>query len=313
MTNLRVLFAGTPEFALASLTALVDAGIKPVAVMTQPDRPAGRGKRLSASPVKRFALEQDIDVLQPETLRDADVVVELAALSPDIVIVAAYGLILPQDVLDIPQNGCLNVHASLLPRWRGAAPIQAAILNGDTETGVSLMSMTAGLDCGPVYATQVLAIGNDETAGELHDRLAGLGAELLLRNLAAIVNGDLEAVAQDDSQGSYAAKIGKQDAVLDWRRSAQELKRLVRAYNPVPGAWFDLDGQRIKCWQVSMLDDVDDEAGKVVSSGRRGIIVACRDGGLILESLQRPGKRAVTGAEFSAAVNLADRTLSVPE
>ncbi len=313
MTNLRVLFAGTPEFALASLTALVDAGIKPVAVMTQPDRPAGRGKRLSASPVKRFALEQDIDVLQPETLRDADVVVELAALSPDIVIVAAYGLILPQDVLDIPQHGCLNVHASLLPRWRGAAPIQAAILNGDTETGVSLMSMTAGLDCGPVYATQALAIGNDETAGELHDRLAGLGAELLLRNLAAIVNGDLEAVAQDDSQGSYAAKIGKQDAVLDWRRSAQELKRLVRAYNPVPGAWFDLDGQRIKCWQVSMLDDVDDEAGKVVSSGRRGIIVACGDGGLILESLQRPGKRPVTGAEFSAAVNLADRTLSVPE
>ncbi|MCK5326307.1 MAG: methionyl-tRNA formyltransferase [Woeseiaceae bacterium] len=313
MTNLRVLFAGTPEFALASLTALVDAGIKPVAVMTQPDRPAGRGKRLSASPVKRFALEQDIDVLQPETLRDADVVVELAALSPDIVIVAAYGLILPQDVLDIPQHGCLNVHASLLPRWRGAAPIQAAILNGDTETGVSLMSMTAGLDCGPVYATQALAIGNDETAGELHDRLAGLGAELLLRNLAAIVNGDLEAVAQDDSQGSYAAKIGKQDAVLDWHRSAQELKRLVRAYNPVPGAWFDLDGQRIKCWQVSMLDDVDDEAGKVVSSGRRGIIVACGDGGLILESLQRPGKRPVTGAEFSAAVNLADRTLSVPE
>ncbi len=313
MTNPRVLFAGTPEFALASLTALVDAGIKPVAVMTQPDRPAGRGKRLSASPVKRFALEQDIDVLQPETLRDADVVAELAALSPDIVIVAAYGLILPQDVLDIPQRGCLNVHASLLPRWRGAAPIQAAILNGDTETGVSLMSMTAGLDCGPVYATQALAIGNDETAGELHDRLAGLGAELLLRNLAAIVNGDLEAVAQDDSQGSYAAKIGKQDAVLDWHRSAQELKRLVRAYNPVPGAWFDLDGQRIKCWQVSMLDDVDDEAGKVVSSGRRGIIVACGDGGLILESLQRPGKRAVTGAEFSAAVNLADRTLSVPE
>lgn len=313
MTNPRVLFAGTPEFALASLTALVDAGIKPVAVMTQPDRPAGRGKRLSASPVKRLALEQDIDVLQPATLRDVDVVAALAALSPDIMIVAAYGLILPQEVLDIPQHGCLNVHASLLPRWRGAAPIQAAILNGDPETGVSLMSMTAGLDCGPVYVTQALAIGNDETAGELHDRLADLGGELLLRNLAAIVNGDLEAVAQDDSEASYAAKIDKQDAVLDWRRSAQELKRLVRAYNPVPGARFDLDGQRIKCWQVSRLDDVYDEAGKVVSSGRRGIIVACGEGGLILESLQRPGKRPVTGAEFSAAVNLAGRTLSVPE
>jgi len=313
MTSSKVLFAGTPEFALASLRALLDAGIKPVAVMTQPDRPAGRGKRLSASPVKCFAVEEGIDVLQPATLRDADVVAELAALSPDIMIVAAYGLILPQDVLDIPQYGCLNVHASLLPHWRGAAPIQAAILNGDPETGISLMAMTAGLDCGPVYATQALTIGDDETAGELHDRLAGLGGELLVRNLAAIINGDLESRVQDESQVTYAAKIGKQDAVLDWRRSAHELKRLVRAYNPVPGAWFDLDGQRIKLWQVSRIDDVCDQAGKVVASGRRGIVVACGEGGLILESLQRPGKRPVTGAEFSATVDLAGKTLSVPQ
>lgn len=313
MTSPKVLFAGTPEFALASLRALVDAGTRPIAVLTQPDRPAGRGKRLTASPVKEYALQVGIDVMQPSTLRNADVVAELAALSCDLMIVAAYGLILPQDVLDLPTHGCVNVHASLLPRWRGAAPIQAAILNGDPETGISLMSMTAGLDCGPVYVTKALSIGADETAGELHDRLADLGGRLLVQHLDAIVAGEFEAVEQDESQAIYAPKISKQDAVMDWRRSARELRRLVRAYNPVPGAWFELDGQRIKCWDVSTLDDVRDEPGKVVSSEQREIIVACGEGGLILETLQRPGKRPVTGGEFSAAIDLAGRTLSSPE
>lgn len=313
MTSPRVLFAGTPEFALASLRALVDAGTRPIAVLTQPDRPAGRGKRVTASPVKEYALQAGINVMQPSTLKDADVVTELAALSCDLMIVAAYGLILPQDVLDLPTHGCINVHASLLPRWRGAAPIQAAILNGDPETGISLMSMTAGLDCGPVYVTSALSIGADETAGELHDRLADLGGRLLVQHLDAIVAGDLAAVEQDESQAIYAPKISKQDAVIDWRRSAHELQRLVRAYNPVPGAWFELDGQRIKCWNVSTLDDVHDEPGKVVSSGRHEIVVACGEGGLILNTLQRPGKRPVTGREFSAAIELASRTLSSPE
>lgn len=313
MTSPRVLFAGTPEFALASLRALVDAGTRPIAVLTQPDRPAGRGKRVTASPVKEYALQAGINVMQPSTLKDADVVTELAALSCDLMIVAAYGLILPQDVLDLPTHGCINVHASLLPRWRGAAPIQAAILNGDPETGISLMSMTAGLDCGPVYVTSALSIGADETAGELHDRLADLGGRLLVQHLDAIIAGDLAAVEQDESQAIYAPKISKQDAVIDWRRSAHELQRLVRAYNPVPGAWFELDGQRIKCWNVSTLDDVHDEPGKVVSSGRHEIVVACGEGGLILNTLQRPGKRPVTGREFSAAIELASRTLSSPE
>jgi methionyl-tRNA formyltransferase len=308
-----VLFAGTPEFALASLRALVDAGTRPIAVLTQPDRPAGRGKRVTASPVKLYALQAGIDVMQPSTLKDADVVTELAALSCDLMIVAAYGLILPQDVLDLPTHGCVNVHASLLPRWRGAAPIQAAILNGDPGTGISLMSMTAGLDSGPVYVTSALSIGADETAGELHDRLAELGGRLLVQHFDAIVSGELDAVEQDESQAIYAPKISKQDAVMDWRRSAHDLQRLVRAYNPVPGAWFELDGQRIRCWNVSTFDDIHDEPGKVVSTGRREIIVACGEGGLILETLQRPGKRPVTGGEFSAAIDLAGRTLSSPE
>lgn len=316
MTSPKVLFAGTPEFALASLRALVDSGTKPVAVLTQPDRPAGRGKKLAQSPVKQFAIENGIEVLQPASLRNPEIVAELRGLSPDILIVAAYGLILPQEVLDIPTHGCLNVHASLLPRWRGAAPIQAAILNGDPESGISLMAMTAGLDCGPVYVMEALAIGDDETAGELHDRLAELGGNLLVRSLDDIVNGKLDAVEQDESLAIYAPKIKTRDARIDWNRSASELQRLVRAFNPVPGAWFDLDGQRIKCWRVSCTGartgTVSDEPGKIISSGRGGLIVACGESGLILESVQRAGKRRVTGEELSSAMDFDGKVLTAP-
>ena len=304
-----MLFAGTPEFALASLRALVDRGFVPVAVLTQPDRPAGRGKKLAQSPVKQFAIERGIDVLQPQTLRDRDIVAELTALEPDILVVAAYGLILPQDVLDIPRSGCLNVHASLLPRWRGAAPIQAAILNGDPQTGITLMSMTAGLDCGPVYAAEALDIGAEETAGELHDRLAELGGCLLLQHFDSILDGSLPAAVQDESQATYAPKISKDDARIDWRAPATELLRRVRAYNPVPGAWFELDGQRIKCWQASRADTAGAAPGTVLSADKNGVVVACGDGALSLDSLQRPGKGRVTGPEFAAAVDLRDRQL----
>lgn len=312
MTSPKVLFAGTPEFALASLRALVDSGVKPATVLTQPDRPAGRGKKLTQSPVKQFAIESGIEVVQPASLRSPEVVAELRTRSPDILIVAAYGLILPQEVLDIPTHGCLNVHASLLPRWRGAAPIQAAILNGDAATGISLMAMTAGLDCGPVYVTEALSIGDDETAGELHDRLAELGGTLLVQSLDDVVNGKLDSVEQDESLVTYAPKIKSGDARIDWSRSASELQRLVRAYNPVPGAWFDLDGQRIKCWRVSIAGAVSDEPGKIISSGRSGLVVACGEGGLILESVQRPGKRPVTGEELSTAMDLAGKILTAP-
>jgi methionyl-tRNA formyltransferase len=310
MSDTRVLFAGTPEFALASLQALTGSGIVPLAVLTQPDRPAGRGKRLTASPVKLFALEHGIEVLQPATLKDPDAVARVAAFAPDILVVAAYGLILPQSVLDIPTKGCLNVHASLLPRWRGAAPIQAAILAGDAETGVSLMAMTAGLDCGPVYVEERIAIGPDDTAGELHDRLAVLGGELLVRHFDAIVSGALQAEQQDDALATYAPKIGKQDARLDWREPAEALQRRVRAYNPVPGAFFLLDGAPVKCWRAGVVACSDEAApGDVLSADRDGIVVACGRDALRLDSLQRPGKRPVTAGEFSGAVAMPGRHL----
>ena len=312
MTSPRLLFAGTPEFALASLRAMVDSGLRPVAVLSQPDRPSGRGRRLTASPVKAYSRQQDIDVLQPVTLRDEGIVAGLAELSLDLIVVAAYGLILPQSILDLPSCDCVNVHASLLPRWRGAAPIQAAILHGDAETGISLMSLTAGLDCGPVYASESIEIGEDETAGELHDRLAELGGRLLVRCLPAILSGDLDAKEQDESLASYAPKIDKQDAGMDWRRPALELQRLVRAYNPVPGAWFEFDAERIKCWEVRRNDNAPGRPGQVLSANRAGLTVACGDGALDLLSVQRPGKRRISGAELSGSVDIAGRTLGVP-
>ena len=318
MKDARVIFAGTPEFARASLSALVDSGVVPVAVLTQPDRPAGRGKHIMASPVKRYAEEHGIPVMQPATLRDESVVSELAAFEPDVLIVAAYGLILPQDVLDIPSRGCINVHASLLPRWRGAAPIQAAILAGDRSSGISLMSMTAGLDCGPVFMASQIEIAGDETAGSLHDKLAKLGGDLLARHLDDILDGRIRAVPQDEAAVTYAAKIQKSDARLDWSKSASELERQVRAYHPVPGAFFFAPSDdeqtdsslRIKCWRAQSNADVDAITGTVVASGADGMVVACGRGALRLLELQLPGKRRVTAREFSDQLDLVGRVLT---
>jgi len=304
----RTIFAGTPDFALASLEALVESGRTPVAVLTQPDRPAGRGKKLTASPVKRYAGKQGIPVMQPETLRDADAVSALEKLEPDLLVVAAYGLILPQNVLDIPTHGCLNVHASVLPRWRGAAPIQAAILAGDETTGISLMAMTAGLDCGPVFHTSEVTIGVDESAGELHDRLAALGGAALVEHLDRIVGGELAAVEQDESRATYAPKIQKQDAGIDWRLTAAELARRVRAYNPFPGAFFFAGETRIKVWRSAAVDG-DAEPGTVLQSNRDGIVVACGSGALRLEELQLPGKRRATPQEFAGQFELSGTRL----
>jgi len=315
MNNPRIIFAGTPAFALASLSALVEAGHTPCAVLTQPDRPAGRGKRITESPVKRYAIEHDIPVLQPATLRNEKAAAELTALEPDMLIVAAYGLLLPQNVLDIPRAGCLNVHASLLPRWRGAAPIQAAILAGDEITGISLMGMTAGLDCGPVYATAELRIGEQETAGELHDRLAALGGEILVARLDDILNGKLSAIEQDDAAASYAGKIDKQDAELDWTQSATTLARAVRAYNPVPGAFFFAPQKdageplRLKCWRAGVTDAHDAQPGEVLQCDGDGFVVACGEGALSIEELQLPGKRRGPVREVARHLDLSGQTL----
>jgi methionyl-tRNA formyltransferase len=309
----RIVFAGTPEFALASLTALVEAGRKPVAVLTQPDRPAGRGKKLTASPVKVFAGEHGIPVQQPRTLRDPEAVTAFAALQPDLLIVAAYGLILPQDVLDVPTHGCLNVHASLLPRWRGAAPIQAAILAGDATTGISLMAMTAGLDCGPVFHAEPIEIGPGETAGELHDRLAALGGSLLVERLDAIIAGELRAIPQDDAQATYAPKIDKQDARIDWSLSAPDVVRRIRAYNPFPGAFCftapDAGEHRIKIWRATAIGG-EGAPGEVLRCDRDAVVVACGSGAISLDELQLPGKRRVTAQEFAGQLDLDGRRLT---
>jgi methionyl-tRNA formyltransferase len=300
MTAAKILFAGTPEFALASLRALVDAGQQPGAVLTQPDRPAGRGKQLQSSPVKQFATASGLITWQPATLRDPGVVRRIADLAPDIIVVAAYGLILPQAVLDIPPAGCLNVHASLLPRWRGAAPIQAAILHGDAETGVSLMRMEAGLDTGPVYAMRSISIGDNETAGELHDRLAVLGGQLLTERFREIIDGTLQAVPQDDALASHAGKIARRDAAINWTVAAAEIARKIRAYNPVPGAYFECGGEHVKVFRAQAIAAEAAAAGTVITAGKQGIEVACGQGALRLEDLQRPGRRRISAAEFAA-------------
>ena len=297
---MRVIFAGTPEFAAASLRALLDSGQSPVAVLTQPDRPAGRGRKLTPSPVKVLAQQFGVDVLQPSTLKDDDVLNSLKELQADVMVVAAYGLLLPQSVLSVPRVACVNVHASLLPRWRGAAPVQAAILAGDEETGISLMQMEAGLDTGPVYKTWSTVIGENETAGELQERLAEAGGKLLVDNLAEIVDGELAADAQNGLEATYAGKVKTADARIDWSESAQQLQRVVRAYDPVPGAWTTLDDERIKCWRATAVAATSNMPGEILDIDANGLIVACSDGAIAIQQLQRPGKKTVTAAEFSS-------------
>jgi methionyl-tRNA formyltransferase len=310
MSVATILFAGTPEFSRASLRALVEANYVPAAVLTQPDRPAGRGKKMSASPVKQYARARGMEVWQPTSLKDPDVIGKIRGMNPDIIIVAAYGLIFPRAVLDIPRLGCLNIHASLLPRWRGASPIQQSILRGDKETGICLMRMEAGLDTGPVYASVSTPIGADETAGELHDRLAEMGGRLLVDKLDEILAGHLHAAPQDEARATYAAKIMRQDAAIDWDTDAVDIQRSIRAYNPVPGAYFGLNGESIKCWRAEVVPERSGESGKIIEAGKSGVVVTCRTGALRLLELQRPGKKRVTGAEFAAQLNLVDKRLS---
>ena len=306
----RLIFAGTPEFAVPSLRALLDAGHPPLAVYTQPDRPAGRGRQPRPSPVKIVALDAGMPVRQPVSLRDPAVLAELAELAPDLLVVAAYGLILPPAVLAVPRLGCVNVHASLLPRWRGAAPIQRAILAGDAETGICLMRMEAGLDTGPVYARASCPIPRGTTGGELHDRLATLGATALRETLPALLADALAPAPQDDARATYAPKLEKAEAELDWSRPAPELERRVLAFNPYPVAQTRLNGQTLRVWRAwAEAEATAAPPGTVLREGAAGIAVATGAGVLRLTEVQLPGGRPLPAAAFLAARRLAGRRL----
>ncbi len=298
---MRLVFAGTPEFAATALAAIANAGHDVALVLTQPDRPAGRGMSLQPSPVKRLALERGISVFQPASLKDVAAQERIAATAAEVMVVAAYGLMLPQAVLDLPHLGCVNIHASLLPRWRGAAPIQRALLAGDSETGVSIMQMEAGLDSGPVLLHEAIPIGGEDTAGSLHDRLAVLGAHLIVAALARL---PLAGEPQPEEGVTYAHKIGKGDALIDWSANAAELDRHVRAFNPVPGAQASLGGQAVKVWRAAAVAG-NGEIGRILRVDRDSVVVACGAGALAVAELQKAGGKRLPARQFVAGHPLA--------
>jgi len=304
-SSVRLVFAGTPEFAVPHLDACRRGNVDIVAVYTQPDRPAGRGRALAQSPVKRAALAAGIAVEQPENFKAAAARDTLLAYAPDLLVVVAYGLILPKKVLAIPRLGCWNVHASLLPRWRGAAPIQRALLAGDAQSGVCLMQMAAGLDTGPVLLRRALPIAADDTGGSLHDKLAALGAQLLAEGLERVVNGGaLTAEPQPEQGVIYAHKLDKAEALLDWTEPASLLERKVRAFDPWPVAEARLGGETLRVWKALALPPQEaapgqaQAPGSIVAAGRAGIDVACADGVLRLLEVQRAGGRRIAAADF---------------
>jgi methionyl-tRNA formyltransferase len=302
---MKLLFAGTPEFAAAALRAVHAAGHEIALVLTQPDRPAGRGLQSQISAVKKLALELGLPISQPRTLKDPPMVEELAALRPDAMVVAAYGLILPRTVLAIPARGCINIHASLLPRWRGAAPIQRALLAGDARTGISIMQMDEGLDTGPVLLEEAITIGQEDTAGTLLDRLAALGANLIVRVLAE----NPPQRPQNDAEATYAAKIDKREAQIDWGDAAELNDRKVRAFNPAPGAASVYGDIAVKIWEARPIGEHGGDAGTVVAVDASGITVACGIGALKITALQRAGGRRLSAGAFLAGcpIRVGDR------
>ena len=297
---MKVIFAGTPDFAAQALRAIAAAGFEILLVLTQPDRPKGRGMQLQASPVKQAALELGLAIAQPASLRHEEAQALLRAQNADVMVVAAYGLILPQAVLDTPAHGCLNIHASLLPRWRGAAPIQRAIEAGDAETGVCIMQMDAGLDTGAVVSTHRYAIKNTDTATDVHDALAVLGAHAIVADLQQLQQtGGLNATPQPPAGITYAQKLSKEEAKIDWNESALVIERKIRAFNPVPGAWVEYQNQPLKIWRAEAVAQ-SGRAGEVLAISSDGLIVACGEGALNITELQPAGSKRMPVAAFAA-------------
>lgn len=300
---MKVIFAGTPEFAAAALKALIAAGHDIPLVLTQPDRPAGRGMKLKASPVKEVALAHGLLVAQPENLKTDESRQPIQEAAADVMVVAAYGLILPQAVLDLPRLGCINIHASLLPRWRGAAPIHRAIEAGDTQTGITLMQMDKGLDTGAMLAKSAIPILATDTTGSLHDKLADLGARDIVALLPRLASGTMQGEKQDDALATYAKKIGKDDARLDWTRSAAELDRQIRAFDPFPGATTPFQGETLKVWKARPCSG-SGSPGEVLSAAKESLRIACGTGALDITELQKPGGKRMPVAAFLAGTEL---------
>jgi len=296
--SFRTVFMGTPEFALPTLEGLLASGVNLVGVYTQPDRPKGRGKKLAASPVKQLALEHEIPIFQPQKLRDPLAVAELQELQPDLIIVVAYGQILPKAVLDIPRYHCINVHASLLPKYRGAAPINKAIIDGETETGVTTMLMDVGLDTGDMLVKMNLPIGPDETAGQLHDRLALLGRKVLEETLSQLCAGTLRAEKQDDALSCYAPMLKKEDGLIDWQRPAIAIHNQVRGLDPWPGAYTYLDEEVLKMAATTVEADLSGKPGTILSADKTGVRIACGAGALVVGELQLPGRKRLAAMNF---------------
>jgi methionyl-tRNA formyltransferase len=306
MSSLRIAFAGTPEFALPALRVLLASRHRVVGVLTQPDRPAGRGRELRASPVKLLALESGLPLAQPQTLKTPEGRAELTAWAPDLLVVVAYGLILPPPVLELPRLGCVNIHGSLLPRWRGAAPIQRAILAGDAETGVTIMKLDAGLDTGPMLLERRRPIHSHDTAGDLHDALSELGAAALAEAIEGLASGTLVARPQPADGATYAPKIEKSEARLDWNATARALDAKVRAFNPWPMAETSFAGESLKVLRARIADQPASEAapGTLLGIADDGLRVACGEGVLAVGELQRAGKRPISARDFANAVRL---------
>ena len=295
--TIRTVFMGTPAFAVPTLDVLLQAGLNLVGVYTQPDRPKGRGQALAAPPVKEMALRHNIPIFQPQKLRAPEVVEELRALAPDLIVVVAFGQILPKSVLEIPRYGCINVHASLLPKYRGAAPINQVIIDGETETGITTMLMDVGLDTGPMLLKRALNIGPDETAGELHDRLCVLGGETMAATLQLLLRDELHPQVQDDSQTCYAAMLKKEDGRINWSQSAQQIHDRIRGLAPWPGTYTELNGEPLKLF-LTRVEAGEGEPGSILAPATDAVRIACGSGVLAVRELQLPGKKRLAAADF---------------